>query len=76
MAPRRRIDEEELYEGNGENIVSGTRERRRYSFEDHPSDMEERATLPGKRPLGRVAGLKARDAYDRRMEEDTWRKQE
>ena len=30
MAPRRRIDEEELYEGNGENIVTGTRERRRY----------------------------------------------
>lgn len=76
MAPRRRIDEEELYEGNGENIVSGTRERRRYSFEDHPSDMEERSTLPGKRPLGRDAGLKARDAYDRRMEEDTWRQQE
>lgn len=75
MALRRRIDEDDLYEGNGENITSVPRQRERYSFEDRTSEMN-RTALPGKRPLGRDAGLQARDAYDRRMERDTWQRQE
>ena len=47
----------ELYEGDGETITAG-------------EEAEERKTaLPGRQPLGRDAGLRERDAFDRRQEE-------
>lgn len=75
MARKRWIDEEDLYEGNGEYITSGSPEQDRYSFDDR-SFSRKGTALPGKRPLGRDAGLQARDAYDRRMEEESWQRRE
>lgn len=75
MTRRKRFDEEELYEGNGESIGSLPGDRDRTAFGE-PASEREMSALPGRRPLGRDAGLQARDAYDRRMEYENIQRQE
>ena len=43
---------------------------KRYELYEGDDDLIS-SQLPGKQPLGRDEGLKARDEYDRRVEEET-----
>lgn len=63
MARKRRFDEDDLYEGNGEVISFGSNHRDEWK---HDRTVN---ALPGRKPLGRDAGLRARDDYDRKAEE-------